>query len=275
MLIDSHCHLDYLVREGADLGDVVARAGRVGVGGLLTIGTRFDRFADVLAAARPFPNVWCSVGIHPHEAETEIGVGLADLVDAARDPKVVAIGETGLDYYYDHSPRDLQRRSFAVHIAAAQACDLPIIVHTRDADDDTARILGDAAGQGRLTGVLHCFSSGPALAESALALGFYISISGIVTFKNADALRSIVKTIPLDRLLVETDSPYLAPVPKRGKPNEPAYVVHTAQFVADLLDISLERLAKQTTDNFFALFRRAQRDEMDFPKTSTKEVSVA
>jgi TatD DNase family protein len=211
----------------------------------------------VRAIAESHDDVFCSVGIHPHEAENE-AADAAKLIDLARHPKVVGIGETGLDYYYDKSPREKQRENFRAHMRAAAETGLPLIVHTRDADDDTAAMLHEAVRAMRVTGVLHCFTSSQKLADAALELGFYISISGIVTFKNAEALRQTVRTIPLDRLLVETDSPYLAPVPVRGKPCEPAYVAHTAAKVAALKEVGVADLARATTANFFALFRRAK-----------------
>lgn len=252
MLVDSHCHLDYF--EDADA--VIARARAAGIGRLLTIGTTMAKFENVRAIAERHDDVACSVGIHPHEAAQE-AADLARLVEAARHPKVVGIGETGLDYYYDKSPRDQQARNFRVHIAAARQTGLPLIVHTRDADDDTAKIMADEMGQGAFRGVLHCFTSSLALAEAALARGFYISLSGIVTFKNAEPLREVARRIPLDRLLVETDAPYLAPVPMRGKRCEPAYVAHTAAYVAALRGMSASELAAVTTANFRKLFDKA------------------
>ena len=254
-LVDSHCHLDYLAREG-DLAGVLARARGAGVGTMLTIGTKIRDFAGVRAIAEANDDIVCSVGIHPHEAASETA-DAARLVELARHPKVVAIGETGLDYYYDKSPRPLQQANFRTHLAAARETGLPVIVHTRDAEDDTAAMLAEAAGQGGLTGVLHCFTSSRALAEKAIALGFHISISGIITFKNAEDLRETVRALPLDRLLVETDSPYLAPVPHRGKRCEPAFVAATAAKVAELKGVDLERLAEATSANFFRLFPRA------------------
>lgn len=256
MIIDSHCHLDY-PDLAPDLSGVLARAANAGVGAMLTIGTRLRDFPRVRAIAEAHPNVVCSVGIHPHEAANE-AADAAALIDAAAHPRVVGIGETGLDYFYDRSPRDQQQTNFRVHIDAAQRVGLPLIVHTRDADNDTAAILKEAAGQGRLTGVLHCFTSSQWLAEQALALGFYISISGIITFKNAEDLRRTVKAVPLDRLLVETDSPFLAPVPVRGRPCEPAFVTHTAAKVAELKGVTRDALAAATTANFRALFPKAQ-----------------
>ncbi len=258
MLIDSHCHLDFPELAGDEQG-VLARAGTAGVGGMLTIGTRLDQFERVRAVAERHPNIWCSVGVHPHEAKDEGQRTPERLLAATRHPKVVGIGETGLDFYYEHSPRDEQAESFRTHIAASRETGLPLIVHTRDADRETAEILEDEHARGAFPGLIHCFSSGREVAERALALGFYISISGIVTFKAAEELRTIVKDIPLDRLLVETDSPYLAPVPKRGKTNEPAYVAHTAAKVAELKGIAVEDLARATTDNFFRLFTKAER----------------
>jgi TatD DNase family protein len=255
-LVDSHCHLDY-PELAADLDGVMARARNAGVGHMLTIGTKLSAFPGVLAAAERYPNVSCTVGIHPHDAATETADDIRHLTEAAAHPKVVAFGETGLDFFYDHSPREQQERSFRAHLTAARKMNLPVVVHTRDADGDTARVLAEEVGKGAVNGVIHCFSSGQQLADLALKLGFYISISGIVTFKKADALREVVKTVPLDRLLVETDSPYLAPVPYRGKSNEPAYVAKTAAVVADLKGISVSELAAQTTANFFRLFHKA------------------
>ena len=257
MLVDSHCHLDFETFD-SDRDDVFARARDAGVGAMVTICTRLSRFDEVLALAAPRSNVFCSVGIHPHQVAEEERATVERLVDLARHPKVVGIGETGLDYFYDHSPRDDQKTSFRAHIHAARETGLPLIVHTRDADDDTTAMLGEEAGQGAFPGVLHCFSSGRALAEAALELGFYISLSGIVTFRNAEDLRAIARDVPLDRLLVETDSPFLAPVPLRGKRNEPAFVVHTAKAVAAIKGVTPEALAEATTANFRRLFAKAQ-----------------
>ena len=258
MLIDSHCHLDF-PELASDENGVLARARTAGVAGMLTIGTRLDRFAGVRAIAERHEHIWCSVGVHPHEAKEE-GQRTPDrLVEATRHPKVVGIGETGLDFYYEHSPRAEQAESFRAHIAAARQTGLPLIVHTRDADGETGDILEEEFAKGAYGGLIHCFSSGRRVAERALALGFYVSISGIVTFKAANELRDIVRDIPLDRLLVETDAPYLAPVPKRGKTNEPAFVAHTAAKVAELKGVSPAELAVATTDNFFRLFAKAER----------------
>ena len=258
MLIDSHCHLDF-PQLATDEAGVLARARTAGVAGMLTIGTRLDQFDRVLAIAERHDNVWCSVGVHPHEAKEEGQATPDRLIEAARHPKVIGIGETGLDFYYEHSPRAEQTESFRAHIAAARETGLPLIVHTRDADQETGDILEEEYGKGAFPGLIHCFSSGPEMARRALALGMFISISGIVTFKAAEALRSVVRDIPLDRLLVETDAPYLAPVPKRGKTNEPAFVAHTAAKVAELKGIGIGELEAATTANFFRLFTKAQR----------------
>jgi TatD DNase family protein len=257
-LVDSHCHLDFPDYAG-QVDGVVARAGAAGVGVCLTIGTELKRFPGVRAVAEKFPNVWCSVGVHPHEAEKELLDDEAALIREAAHPKVVGIGETGLDYYYEHSPRLPQQANFRSHIAAARQTGLPVIVHTRDADDDTIDILRDEMGKGAFTGLIHCFTGTQKLADAALALGLYISVSGIATFKNSTAVRDVIKCVPLDRLLVETDAPFLAPVPYRGKTNEPAFVVHTANMLADLKGVTPEELAKVTTDNFFRLFSKVQR----------------
>src|SRR5271169_1023501 len=253
MLVDSHCHLDS-ADFAAEHEAVVARARAAGVGTMLTIGTRLDEFQGVRAIAEADPDIWCSVGAHPHEAADHADLLPDQLSALTAHPKVVGIGETGLDYHYDLSPRDIQERVFRAHIAASQATGLPMIIHAREADDDIARILREERPP---PGVLHCFSSGRGLAEAALALGFYVSISGIVTFKNAEELRAIVRDLPLDRLLVETDSPYLAPVPYRGKRNEPAFVTATAAAVAALKAVEPQHLAAATHDNFFRLFTKA------------------
>lgn len=256
MLIDSHCHLDYF---GDEADDVVARARAAGVGGMVTIGTKLGEFAKVRAIAGRHPDVVCTVGVHPHEAGEEgAGATVDRLVELADDPKVVGIGETGLDYYYDHSPRADQVAAFRAHIMAAQRTGLPLVVHTRDADDDTARILAEHHRDTAFTGVIHCFSSGRDLAESALEIGLVISISGIVTFRKAEELRAVVRdSVPLGRMLVETDAPYLAPVPHRGKRNEPAFVGHTAAAIAALKSISVEDVMDATSRNAARLFARA------------------
>ncbi len=258
MLVDSHCHLDF-PDFADDLDAVVARAEAAGLGLMLTINTHLTRFERTLAVAERFANVYCTVGIHPHEAGTEPAATVERLVELSRHPKVVGFGEIGLDYYYDKSPRDRQRDSFRAHIAAARATGLPVVVHTRDADADTAAILAEEMGQGAFTGLLHCFSSGPELAARAVELGLLISASGIVTFKKSDALRETLAGVPLDRLLVETDCPYLAPVPYRGKRNEPAYVAETAARLAAVKGVAVAELARATTANFLGLFTKVPR----------------
>jgi TatD DNase family protein len=257
-LVDSHCHLDFPDYAG-QLDAVVERARAAGVGVCISIGTELKRFDGVKAVAEKFPNVWCSVGVHPHESEKELLDGEAALVREAGHAKVVGIGETGLDYYYEHSPRAPQQANFRFHAAAARKTGLPLIVHTRDADDDTIAILRDEMAKGAFTGLIHCFTGTQKLADAALELGFYISVSGIATFKNSGVLRDVIKTVPLERLLVETDAPFLAPVPHRGKTNEPAFVVHTAKMLAELKGVSPDELARATTGNFFRLFSKVQR----------------
>ncbi len=256
MFVDSHCHLNYkgLVEDQAAVLD---RARAAGVSTMLNISTRESEWDDVVGVAERHADVWASVGIHPHEADAHPDVDTAKLVDRAQHPRIVAIGETGLDYYYDKSDRAQQRTSFRSHIAAARETGLPLIVHTRDAEEDTAAILTDEMRTGAYTGVIHCFTASDVFARTALDLGLYISISGIVTFKNAKDLQATAATIPQDRLLIETDSPFLAPVPHRGKPCEPAFVVDTARFLADLRHIGLDDLAQTTRDNFYALFSKA------------------
>lgn len=259
MLVDSHCHLDYLEKDG-DLEEVVARARRAGVGRMVTICTKLSEFERVKAIAARFDDVSCSVGVHPHEAGAEGVEGPEKLIELAEDPLVVGIGETGLDYFYEHSPRAAQAVSFRAHIQAARSTGLPLIVHARDADDDTVALLREEHEQGGpFPGVIHCFTAGPELARAALDLGLYISLAGIVTFKKADDLRQTVSEVPLDRLLVETDSPYLAPMPNRGKRNEPSFVVHTAAKLAEIKSVSAEQLASATSENFFRLFNRVER----------------
>jgi len=258
MLVDSHCHLDF--PDFADeLDAVVARAGDAGIGHMLTICTHVSKFQQVLSVAERYDNISCTVGIHPHNALSEADVTSERLIELAGHPKVVGFGETGLDYYYNKSPGAVQQRQFRAHIDASRRAGLPLIIHTRDADDDMAKILTDEAEKGAFTGLLHCFSSSEKLAETALDLGLYISISGIVTFKTAEDLRQTVKNVPLDRLLVETDAPYLAPVPKRGKRNEPAFTAHTAAKVAEIKGLDVSAVADATTDNFFRLFTKATR----------------
>jgi TatD DNase family protein len=256
MFVDSHCHLNY---EGLaeDQAGVLARARAAGVETMLNIATRSSEWDEVLAVAEREPDVFASVGVHPHDADTHADVETETLVARAAHPKVIGIGETGLDFYYDRSDRDRQRASFRAHIAAARETGLPIIVHTREAEADTREILAEEMGKGAFSGVIHCFTASRAFADAALELGLYISISGIVTFKNAADLQATAKTLPADRLLIETDSPFLAPVPHRGKRCEPAFVADTARFLADLRGQSLESLAQDTAANFRTLFSKA------------------
>ena len=253
MLVDSHCHLDF-PDFAPERDAVIGRAFAAGIGTILTICTRLDQFDGVRAIAEADARIWCSIGAHPHEAADHAALLPERLAELAAHPRVVGIGETGLDFHYDLSPRDVQERVFRAHIAASQASGLPLIIHAREADSEIAAIL---LAEKPPPGVLHCFTGSRALAEVALELGFYISISGIVTFRNAEDLRAIVRDLPLDRLLVETDAPYLAPVPYRGKRNEPAFVAATAAFVAQLKGVTAEALANITTANFFRLFAKA------------------
>ena len=260
MLVDSHCHLDFSDFD-ADRADVMARAKAAGVGLMVTISTKISEADKIIALAEAHDELVCSVGIHPHEAGREPETNAETLVGLAAHEKVVGIGETGLDYFYEHSPRDAQQKNFRAHIEAARQSKLPLIVHARDADEDTADILEDEMGKGAYPGLIHCFTAGPELAKRALDIGFYISISGIATFKNATELRETIKAVPLDRLLVETDAPFLAPVPNRGKRNEPAFVADTAAALADLKGVTPDELAQITTTNFFTLFSKARRPE--------------
>lgn len=257
LLVDSHCHLDF-PEFASELPEVVARAQANGVGVMQTICTHITKFPQVLAVAERFPNVYASVGIHPHQVEEEPKVTAAEIIALTHNPKVIGIGETGLDYYYEHSPRELQKISFRTHIEASRKTGLPLIVHTREADDDTINILYEEQKLGTFPGLIHCFSSSRQLAEKSVEFGFYISLSGILTFKKAEDLRAIVKDLPLERLIVETDSPYLAPLPHRGKRNEPAFTRHTAECLAQLKGISLDEVARITTENFSRLFTKAK-----------------
>ncbi|ESZ55087.1 TatD family hydrolase [Mesorhizobium sp. C120A] len=258
MLVDSHCHLDFpdFTEERAA---IVARAKAAGIGHMVTISTRVKRFAQVLEIAESFDEIYCSVGTHPHNAGEELDVTAEDLVRLSAHPKVVAIGEAGLDYFYDKAPRDAQAQGFRTHIAAARETGLPLVIHSRDADDDMAAILEDETGKGAFPFILHCFSSGRRLAEVGVALGGYVSFSGILTFKNSADLRAIAADVPHARLLVETDAPYLAPVPFRGKRNEPAYVAHTAKVLAETVGVGEAEIATLTTANFFRLFGKMPR----------------
>jgi TatD DNase family protein len=270
MLVDSHCHLDFPVLA-CDIDAVMARARAAGVGVCLSISTKLETFPRVRDMAARFDDVWCSVGVHPHEAAVEPLADAAPLIERTGDSKVVGIGETGLDYFYQHSPRAAQAANFRAHIEAARRTGLPLIVHTRDAEDETLAILREEMADDAFTGVLHCFTGTKMLADAALDLGFYISASGIMTFKKSEALRAVLKDVPLDRLLVETDAPYLAPAPHRGKPNEPAFVAHTAAALAELKGVVVEELARATTDNFFRLFTKATRPQSPFAKATGDE----
>jgi len=256
MFVDSHCHLNYkgLVEDQAA---VLGRARGAGVSTMLNISTRESEWDAIVATAERETDVYASIGIHPHEADAHPDIDTAKLVARAAHPRVIGIGETGLDYYYDHSDRDRQRTSFRSHIAASRATGLPLIVHTRDAEDDTAAILTEEMGKGAFPGVIHCFTASAEFGKIALKLGLYISISGIVTFKNAKDLQATAATIPEDRLLIETDAPFLAPIPHRGKTGEPAFVADTARFLAKLRGVPAETLATQTTENFRRLFTKA------------------
>lgn len=258
MLVDSHCHLDF-PDFTEELEDIVTRASDNGVGTALTISTKFSTFPNVLAVARRYSHIYASVGVHPHEVEQEAGDDdTPRLIKLAADPDVIAIGETGLDYFYEHSPREQQQTAFRAHIAACRETRLPLIVHTRDAEADTVSILKDEMDQGEFPLVIHCFSGSDDLAKKCLDLGATLSFSGILTFKKAEELRDIAKSAPMDRILVETDAPYLAPVPKRGKRNEPAFVAHTAACLAEVRGVSLTAIAEATTTNFFNLFTKAK-----------------
>mgnify|MGYP000280061330 CR=1 FL=1 len=257
MLVDSHCHLNYkgIVEQQ---GDVLARARNRGVTAMLNISTRESEWDEVVGLAEEEKDIWATVGIHPHEADAHPEVDTAKLIERAQNPRVIGIGETGLDYFYEHSDRANQQASFRAHIAASRETGLPLIVHTRDAEDDTAHIMTEEMENGAYPAVIHCFTASADFARKALELGCYISLSGIVTFKNAKDLQDVAKWLPADRILVETDSPFLAPVPHRGKTGEPAYVSDTAAFVAELRGETIEQLQQQTSDNFYRLFSKAK-----------------
>lgn len=256
-MIDSHCHLNYkgLVEDQAA---VIARARDAGVGGMLNISTREREWADIIATAEAHSGIWASVGIHPHEADAHPDIDAAKLIAAAAHPKVIGIGETGLDYYYDHSDRARQQTSFRAHIAASRETGLPLIVHTRDAEEDTLAILSDEMGKRAFPALIHCFTASGAFADAVLDLGLIISISGIVTFKNAKDLQAVAARLPAERLLIETDAPFLSPMPHRGKTCEPAYVADTARFLAGLRGVSVDDLVASSTANFYALFTKAR-----------------
>jgi TatD DNase family protein len=258
MLIDHHCHLDF-PDFASDLDGVVARATAAGVGLMVTISTRIRRFSEVLKIAETYDNVYCSVGTHPHYAHEELDVSVDEIVRLSEHPKVVAIGEAGLDYFYDNSPRDAQTQGFRSHVAVARATQLPLVIHARNADEDLAAILEEEMARGRFPAVLHCFTGGEGLARRGLDLGLYVSFSGILTFKKSQALRDVAAMVPLDRVLVETDAPYLAPGPLRGRRNEPAYVTHTAAELARIKGVHEQELARATTENFFRLYSKTPR----------------
>jgi TatD DNase family protein len=274
MLIDSHCHLDFPDFSG-ELDAIIGRARAVGVGRMVTISTRIKCHADLLAIAERYDDVFCSIGTHPHNAHEELDVTIDEIVHMTEHRKVVAIGEAGLDYHYDYSPRDAQERGFRNHVAAARATGLPLVIHSRDADDDMARILEEEMGKGAFKAVLHCFTGGRVLAERAIALGLSISFTGIITFKKSDELRAIAAALPSDRILVETDAPYLAPGRYRGKRNEPSYVTETAKVLAETRGVSTDELARQTTDNFFRLFSKTPRPMLAEESATTVNSSAA
>ena len=255
LIVDSHCHLDFPDFD-ADREALVARAVESGVGLMVTICTRVGRFPEIRALAEQFDPVYCSVGTHPHNAGDESDIETEELVRLSGHPKVVAIGEAGLDYYYDNAPREAQAAGLRRHIAAARITQLPLVIHARDADADIERILREETAVGSFPFVLHCFSSGEDLAMTGIELGGYVSFSGILTFKRSDALRAIAQRLPHDRLLVETDAPYLTPMPHRGRRNEPAYVVHTAAVLAETRGVDVQTIGRQTTENFFRLFAK-------------------
>jgi TatD DNase family protein len=255
MLVDSHCHLNF-TDFAEDFPDIIRRAGESNVGIMQTICTKRSEFADLVKLTDDYHNIYCSIGIHPNNVAEEPLITADEIVNYTAHKKVIGIGETGLDFHYEHSPRDMQIESFREHIKAARITQLPIIIHTRNADQETVELLAEEMAKGSFPGLIHCFSTSRFMAEEALKLGLYISISGIVTFNKAKDLQDIIKDLPLAKLLVETDAPYLAPVPFRGKRNEPAFVKHTAQFLADLLSVSFDQLEAQTTKNFFNLFTK-------------------
>ena len=258
MLIDTHCHLDF-PDFAAERDDIVARAHAAGVKQMITISTRVRKFPEILAIAEKYPTVFCSVGTHPHNADEELDIPVSELIELAQHPRVVAIGEAGLDYYYDNAPREAQAVGLRNHIAAARETGLPLVIHSRSADEDMAAILTEETGKGAFPFLLHCFSSGPELARTGVELGGYVSFSGILTFPKSEELREIAKTVPPERMLVETDAPYLAPKPFRGKRNEPAYVAHTAAVLADTIGVSVEEIARITTENALRIFYKMPR----------------
>ncbi|MGN6548904.1 MAG: TatD family hydrolase [Pararhizobium sp.] len=258
MLVDSHCHLDFPDFE-TERDAIVERARAAGIRRMVTISTRVKAFEKVLAVAESYDDVYCSVGTHPHNADEELDVGTDDLIRLSEHPKVVAIGEAGLDYHYDNAPREAQATGFRRHIGAARETGLPLVIHSRSADDDMIAILEEESRKGAFPFILHCFSAGRALAETGIRLGGYVSFSGILTFRNSEDIRAIARTLPRDRLLVETDAPYLAPVPHRGKRNEPAFVADTARVLAETLEMDLDDLARLTSENVFRVFSKMPR----------------
>jgi TatD DNase family protein len=258
MLVDSHCHLDF-PDFAPDLDSIVARAAEAGIGRMVTISTRVRRLGELLAIAEKYDNVYCSVGTHPHHADEEDGIPADELVALTRHPKIVALGEAGLDYFYDNGSPEAQARGFRAHIAAARATGLPLVIHTREADEDCGRILEEEVARGAFRAVLHCYTGGRELALKAIALGLSISFTGILTFKKSEALRALAAELPADRIMVETDAPYLAPGKFRGKRNEPAFVVEVARVLAETRGVSLDEIARQTTENFFRLFSKVPR----------------
>jgi TatD DNase family protein len=262
MLVDSHCHLDF-PDFAQNRAEVVARAREAGVGRIVTISTRVKKHTEVIAIAEEFQDIFCSVGTHPHHADEELDIDAGTLVSLSRHPKIVAIGEAGLDYHYETGSRDNQAKSFRQHIEAARETKLPLVIHSRDCDADMARILREESGKGAFPAVLHCFTGGRDLAFTAIELGHYVSFTGILTFKKSDALREIAAALPADRILVETDAPYLAPQPYRGKRNEPAYVVETAKVLAAARGVEADEIVRQTTENFFRLFNKVPRTLVD------------
>lgn len=260
MLVDSHCHLDF-PDFADDLDAIVTRAEAAGIGRIVTISTRVRRLDALLAIAERFPNVYCSVGTHPHQADEEDGIPADELIALTKHPKVVALGEAGLDYFYEHGSREAQERGFRAHIAAARATGLPLVIHTREADIDCGRILDDEMEKGSFRAVLHCYTGGRELAMKAIAHGLSISFTGILTFKNSQAIRDIAAELPADRIMVETDAPYLAPGKHRGKRNEPSFVVETARVLAETRGVTIEEIGRQTTENFFRLFSKVPRPD--------------
>jgi len=256
MLVDSHCHLNFPDFKD-DLDNVITRAREAGVGVMQTICTDMAEFDEVRGIAERYDNIYCSVGVHPNESGMTKTVTSEELITKTSYPKVIGIGETGLDYHYEHSDRESQKKSFIEHIKAARATDLPVIIHTRDADEDTVSMLSDEMAKGKFKGLIHCFTASKYLADKVIELGFYISLSGIISFKNAGAIRDAIRDVPLDRLLVETDAPYLAPIPYRGKRNEPSFTIYTNRILAELKHVTEKECARVTTENFFRLFNKA------------------